>query len=136
MGRKKHVGGPLKKLSVMLPKELHQQVEQYRVRRGIDLSTAVRELLAMGLLADRQQQGPRGINPGASPTGVHGEGEFVVSIRLTAGHRDCLQLAGELLDLDPAALVQLILTENLAAYVERGRQKQEELRRLIGGEGQ
>jgi hypothetical protein len=136
MGRKKHADGPLDKLSVMLPPELHQQVERYRVRRGINLSTAVRELLAMGLLADRQQQGPRGINPGASPTGIHGEGEFVLTVCLTGGHRDCLQLASELLDLDPGALVQLILTENLAAYVERGRQKQEELRRLIGRGGQ
>jgi hypothetical protein len=136
MGRKKHADGPLDKISVMLPQDLHQQVERYRVRRAIDLSTAVRELLVMGLLADRQQQGPRGINPGASPTGVHGEGEVVLTVRLTGGHHDCLHLASELLDLEPAALVQLILTENVAAYVARGRQKQEELRRLIGGEGQ
>ena len=136
MGRKKHADGPLDKISVMLPQELYQQVERYRARRGIDLSTAVRELLAMGLLADRQQHGPRGINPGASPKRVHGEGELVLTVRLTGGHRDCLQLASELVDLEPAALVQLILTENLAAYVERGRQKQEELRRLIGREGQ
>lgn len=131
MGRKKRADGPLIKISVLLPQDLHQQVELLRVRRGVDLSIVVRELLATGLLAERLQQGPRGANAGASPTGVHGEGELVLQVRLTDGHRDCLRLASELLDLEPATVAQLILVENIAAYVGRGREKQQELRRII-----
>ena len=47
-------------------------------------------------------------------------------------HRECLALASELLNLEPVALVQIIISENVAAYVERAREQQAELRRIIG----
>ena len=136
MGRKKRSDGPLEKISVLLPQDLYQQVEQLRERRGVDLSVVVRELIATGLLVNPQHQGSRGMNPAASPTGVQGEEELVLTIRLIGEHRECLALASQLLNLDPVALVQLIISENVVAYVGRGREKQEQLRRTIEGQQQ
>jgi hypothetical protein len=136
MGRKKRGNGPHEKISVLLPQDLYQQVEQLRERRGVDLSVVVRELMAKGLRAERLQQDQRSSNPEASPTGVQGSEELVLTIRLVGEHRDCLRLACGLLNLDPVALVQIIISENVAAYVERGREQQAELRRIIEGEQQ
>ena len=136
MGRKMRADGPHEKISVLLPQDLYQQVEQLRERRGVDLSVVVRELMAKGLRAERLQQDQRSSNPGASPTGVQEGEELVLAIRLIGEHRECLALASELLNLEPVALVQIILSENVAAYVERGREQQAELRRIIEGEQQ
>jgi hypothetical protein len=92
--------------------------------------------MAKGLRAERLQQDQRSSNPEASPTGVQDAEELLLTIRLVGEHRECLALVSELLNLDPVALIQLIIRENVAAYVERGREQQAELRRIIEGEQQ
>lgn len=124
------------KLSVILPPDLYQRLEDIRARRDEEMSRVVRELLERGLEAGTQLQDPQSMNASTSPTGVHEEEELLLTVRLVGEHRECLALASELLNLEPVSLTQLIISENIDTYVGRGREKQEQLRRVIEGERQ
>jgi hypothetical protein len=139
MGRRKFAGTKVIepfKLSVILPPDLYQRLEDHRASRGEEMSRVVRELLEKGLEAGNPHQDTQSTNASASSTGGQGEEELVITIRLTGAYRECLTRASELHNLEPVALAQLILSENVAAYVGRGREKQQEIRRLIDEERQ
>jgi hypothetical protein len=139
MGRRKFTATKVVepfKLSVILPPDLYQRLEDHRAERGEEISRVVRELLESGLEAGKPRQGTQSMDASTSTTGGLGEEELVLTIRLTGAYRECLTRASELHNLEPVALAQLILTENIAAYITKGRERQEEIRRLVSGEQQ
>jgi hypothetical protein len=130
MGRKRRSDPDSDKVSFMLLQELNQQVEDLRARRKWSKSYTLRYLIELGLDAERQQTSPATSQPGAQQdSGQEGRG---LLIDLSGELRACIDLAAELHGLDAKSIVQLILVENIEAYIERGRQKRQELRRILG----
>ena len=68
--------------------------------------------------------------PSASDRGVGREGQGLM-IGLTDELRACIDLAAGLHGVDSKTLVQMIIGETVATYIERGKQRREELRRLV-----
>jgi hypothetical protein len=43
----------------------------------------------------------------------------------------CVEMAAKLHGLEPATFVQLMIAENIAAYIQKGHEKQDGFRRLL-----
>jgi hypothetical protein len=113
------------KISLLLPPPLAARMEQARRRHGITTSQLVRRLIEEGI--------DRWLRPGVAPAPVQPEGGGVGTVTVSLGPEllRALDAAAELWGLDRAAFVQLMLAEGLPAYVEGGRQRRDELRRLL-----
>jgi hypothetical protein len=134
MGRHKLSGPDPVKVSVLISPELNRQVEDLAAHRRCNKSDAFRHFLELGIDAEQRQEDPRSV---ASPISLPGSGHEGVNltIELTAELRDCIQLAARLHGLQPAALVQQMVGEHVAAWIAKGHERQEEFRRLVN-EGQ
>jgi hypothetical protein len=119
----------------MLPPERHRQVEELAAHRRCNKSYVIRHLLELGIAAEQrgQESSPSVASPGSLPGSGH-EG-VNLTIELTAELRACVELAARLHGLQAAALVQQMVGEHVAACIAKGREKQEEFRRLVN-EGQ
>jgi Ribbon-helix-helix protein, copG family len=113
------------KISLLLPPPLAARVEEARQRHGITTSALVRRLIEEGI--------DRWLRPGDAPAPVppEGGGAGAVTVRLGPELLRALDAAAELWGLDRAALVQLMLAEGLPGYVAGGRERRDELRRLL-----
>jgi hypothetical protein len=115
----------------MLPPERNQQVEELAAHRRCNKSHVIRHLLELGFAAEQrgQESSPSVASPGSLPGSGH-EGPNL-TIELTAELRDCIQLAARLHGLQPAAIVQRMIGDHIAACITKGREKQQELLRII-----
>jgi hypothetical protein len=119
-----------------MSEELHLQIEQFMARRRLkNKSQVLRDLIETGLEAERQKQrrGPLGATPGSHTSDGQGPG---LTIALTDELRDCVEMGAKLHGLEPATLVQLLLSEHIETLIERGKHRREELRRLSEGKQQ
>ena len=130
MGRQRLSGPEAVKVSFLLPHQLNRQVEDLVARRKWDKSHVLRHLIALGLDAERRQEGSPAIAPSESDRGAGQEGQGLM-IGLTDELRACIDLAAGLHGVDSKTLVQMIIGETVATYIERGKQRREELRRLV-----
>ena len=134
MGRQRLSGRASVKVSLLLPPELHRQVEDLVARRKWDKSHVLRHLIELGLVAERQQASPAVPQPTTQERG--GQGRQDLTVGLTAELLSCIDLAARLHGLEPAALIRQMVDEQIATYIAKGRERQEELRRLIEEERQ
>jgi hypothetical protein len=131
MGRRKkgaEPGGGQKpaKVSLLLPAEMNGQLEEAARGHQTTVSVVIRRLISAGI---RSWLAPEGAAP--APSRASGE-EGEIWVRLTREYAGHLERASSLYGLSREVLVQLILAENLGAYVERARRQQEHLGRLLG----
>src|SRR6516225_1446420 len=134
MGRQRLSGPDPVKVSLLLPPELNRQVEDLVARRKWDKSSVVRHLIELGLVAERQQGSSVASQP-ATQQGGEQAGQDL-AIRFTAELWACIEFAARLHGLKPAALVQQMVDEHIAMYIAKGRERKEELRRLLSEERQ
>jgi hypothetical protein len=113
------------KLSIIVPRELHDQVELACARHGLSASALIRRLIAAGI---SDWVAPQGVPAGAP--GHQEGGGAAVTLPLTQETLRALDAATTYWGLDRRAVVQLLLAESVGAFVERGREKYEQLRRL------
>jgi predicted DNA-binding protein len=121
------------KLSLLLPRDLHQRLREAAKLRKLNKSIIVRDLLRKEFEEEQpQERGSPGVSQAASPQG----GEQGLTITLPDELWACVEMASKLHGLEPATLVQLMLNEHIETLIEKGKQKREELRRLSEGEQQ
>jgi hypothetical protein len=110
---------------------MDQKIQEIILRRGVSLSVLVREILEDNL--DYYFQKAMGQAPTQPPVGQAGRGSGEVLIRLGEGTRRALVETAEDFNLDVSAMVQLILTESLPPFVQRGRQFRDRLAEAYEG---
>jgi hypothetical protein len=93
----------------------------------------IRHLIELGLVAEGQRSSPTVAQPSTQERG--GQGRQDLTVGLTAELLSCIDLAASLHGLEPAALIRHMVDEQIATYITKGRERQEELRRLLN-EGQ
>lgn len=126
MGRKKQPGGEggggrgKFELNVRLTPQLHRRLEQARAQRDADIDRYVRELLDWALELEQRD-----------PEGETRRGMYNLTITLRPELYRYLRLAASYLGIDANSLIQRMLHEHLEAYLAEGRQRVQEIRRLL-----
>jgi hypothetical protein len=110
------------KISVNLPKELHDQIQQACARHGLSASLLIRKLIAGGIGAWLEAQG-------ASAGALQQQG-VATTVLVTSEIAQALDAVGGFMGLSRDAVAQVVLTENLAELGERARKWHEGLLRL------
>jgi hypothetical protein len=128
MGRQRRSGPDLVKLSVLIPPELNRQVEAVAASRRYSKSDAFRHLLELGIDAEQRQEDPPISLPGSGDQGP------TVTIAVSAELWGLVGFAARVNGQQPAALVQQLLSEHVAACVAKVREELEEFHRLRRGE--
>ncbi len=119
------------KYSFLVPAELDRKIlEICRLRGGMTQSDLLREILAQNL--DRYLGDAGGVPPGGEPA-PPGPGLTRLPIDLTEPVRRALDLASRDLNLSPAAVVQMVVAEQLPQVLQRAGEQREKLRRLLDG---
>src|SRR6516162_8628868 len=113
MGRQRRSGPDPEKVSVLLPSELDQQVEDFAARRKWAKSHVLRHLIELGLVTEQQQASP------VTPQQATPQAGQELAIRLTAELWACIELAAGLHGLEPAALVQQMVGEHITTYIAK-----------------
>jgi hypothetical protein len=114
------------KVSIVLSKALHDQIQLACARHGLTRSTLVRKLIAGGIAGWLEPQG--------SSAGVLQQQQgAATTIQVTVELAQALDIVGRLTGLTRDAVAQLLLGESLAAFGETARRRHEELLRLASG---
>jgi hypothetical protein len=111
------------KLSIVVPKELHDQVEQACSRHSLSRSLLIQKVIAAGIAAWLEPQG--------TPAGALQQQQGVATtVQVTPELGQALEAVGRYTGLNRDAVAQLVLGENLGTFCARARQRHEELLRL------
>jgi hypothetical protein len=132
--REKPPAGPDEpaKYSFLVPAELDRKIMEICRLRGLrSQSVVLREILAQNV--DRYLSAAGGVPP-CGETAPAGPGLTRLPIDLTEPVRRALDRAARDLNLSPAALVQMVVAEQLPQILQRAGEQLEKLRRLLDGD--
>jgi hypothetical protein len=110
------------KLSIVVPRELHDQIEEACARHGLSRSTLIRKVIAAGIDAWLAQ---------GTSAGVLQQQGAATTIRVTQALVQALDAVGHFMGLTRDAVAQLLLGESAAAFGKEARRRHEELLGLV-----